>query len=116
MRTERKVFLATVLTLFVFEAWSQTSAQQSKQQTLTGIVSDAACGAVHGMKNMTAADCTLMCVKAGQKYALVVGKTVYTLQGHETDLGNLAAQTVTVTGTVSGKVVIVESVAAKRPA
>jgi hypothetical protein len=74
------------------------------------MVSDAACGATHTMKNMSAADCTRMCAKQGG-YALVVGTDVYTLKGHEADLDKLAAQTVTVTGTVNGRTVTVESVA-----
>ncbi len=41
--------------------------------TLTGVVSDALCGAKHSMTNMSAADCTRMCVKGGQGFALVVG-------------------------------------------
>lgn len=85
-------------------------AQQPKTQTLTGMVSDAACGATHTMQNMTAADCTRMCAKQGG-YALVVGKDIYKLQGHEADLDKLAAQTVTVTGAVIGKTVTVQSVA-----
>ena len=84
-------------------------AQQPRQQTLTGMVSDAACGATHNMQNMTAADCARMCAKQGG-YALVVGKDIYKLQGHEADLDRLAAQTVTVTGAVNGKTVTVASV------
>lgn len=88
-----------------------TSAQ-SRQQTITGVVSDSMCGATHMMKNMSAAECTLMCAKQpGQKYALVVGREIYALQGHAADLEKLAAQTVTVKGAVSGKTLTVESVA-----
>ena len=90
------------------------AAQQSKTLTLTGVVSDSACGATHNMKNMTAAECTGMCVKAGQKYALVVGKDIYTLQGHEAELAKVAGANVTVTGAVNGKTVTVESVTAAK--
>jgi hypothetical protein len=38
-----------------------------KETTLTGVVSDALCGAHHSMKGMSGADCTRMCVKAGQR-------------------------------------------------
>lgn len=88
----------------------QTTAPTSKTETLMGMVSDSACGATHSMKNMTAADCTRMCVKAGQKYALVVGKNVYILQGHEAELDKAAGKSATVKGSVSGKTVTVESV------
>jgi hypothetical protein len=92
-------------------ASSQSSTGQSKTEQLTGVVSDSSCGATHAMKNMAPADCARMCVKAGRKYALVVGTDVYTLQGHEADLQKLAGDTVTVEGSVSGKAVTVGSVA-----
>lgn len=61
---------------------SSVRAQTAEKQTaLTGVVSDALCGAHHSMKGMSAADCTHMCVKAGQSYALVVGNKVYNLSG-----------------------------------
>ena len=87
-------------------------------KTLTGIVSDSMCGAHHMAKDKSSADCTRMCVKQGQKYALVVGQKVYTLQGHEDDMEKLAGQRVTVKGTVSGDTVEVASVTAakKKPA
>jgi hypothetical protein len=114
MQSRRNVLKSAVLlaivTMLGFTVLPQISAQQPKTQTLTGVVSDAACGATHTMPNMSAADCTRMCAKQGG-YALVVGKDVYKLQGHAADLDKLAAQTVTVTGTVNGKTITVESVA-----
>lgn len=88
------------------------SAATSK--TLTGTVSDSMCGAHHMVKDKSPAECTRMCVKQGQKYALVVGQKVYTLQGHEDDLAKLAGERVTVKGTVSGDTVDVASVTAAR--
>ena len=78
--------------------------------TLTGLVSDAACGAKHSMKNMSAADCTRMCVKAGQGFALIVGDKTYNLQGDSADLDKYAAQKVTIKGKLKGKTVAVDSV------
>ena len=43
-------------------------------------------------KDKSPAECTRMCVKQGQKYALLVRQKVYTLEGHEEDLGKLAGQ------------------------
>jgi len=106
----KSAVLFAIVTALAFMISPQISAQQPKTQNLTGVVSDSACGATHTMKNMTAADCTRMCAKQGA-YALVAGKEVYTLKGHETELDKLAAQPVTVKGTVSGKNVTVESVA-----
>lgn len=79
-------------------------------KTLTGTVSDAMCGAHHMAKDKTAAECTRECVKQGTKYALVVGKKVYTLEGHETELDKLAGVKATVKGRVSGETVAVQSV------
>ncbi|HEX4076696.1 MAG TPA: hypothetical protein VHX49_14945 [Candidatus Acidoferrales bacterium] len=79
--------------------------------TLTGIVSDAMCGGKHSMTGMSAADCTRMCVKAGQAFALVVGDKVYNLHGDSAELNKYAAQKVTLKGKVKGNTVTVDSVA-----
>jgi hypothetical protein len=102
--------LFATITMLTFLVLPQSLAQQPQAQTLTGVLSDAACGATHTMKNMSAADCALMCAKQAG-YALVVGKDVYALKGHAADLDKLAAKTVTVTGTINGKTITVESVA-----
>ena len=80
-----------------------------EEKTLTGMVSDAMCGATHMMKDKPAAECLRYCVKQGTKYALVAGKTVYTLEGHETELDKYAGQKVTVKGTLKGETLTVES-------
>ena len=86
-----------------------------KNQTLTGEVSDAMCGAKHEMPG-NAADCTRGCVKHGSKYALVVGDKVYTLEtSDKTALGklnDLAGAKAKVTGEVAGDTITVKSVAA----
>ena len=89
----------------------QSQAQDAgTDTTLTGVVSDAACGAKHSMTNMSAADCTRMCVKAGQGFALVVGDKTYNLRGDSADLDKYAAQKVTVKGKLKGNTVAVDSV------
>jgi len=81
-----------------------------KKKTLTGVVSDAMCGAKHMMAGNDA-ECTRACVKKGSKYALVVGDKVYTLNGGPTDeLDKLAGQKAKINGTVSGDTVEVASV------
>jgi hypothetical protein len=65
-------------------------------------------------KDMSAADCTRECVKKGTKYALIVGKKVYTLDGHEVELDKFAGERATVKGSVRGEMVMVESVAAAK--
>jgi len=92
------------------EAWSAP-------RTLSGTVSDAMSGAQHMEKDKSAAECTRECVKKGTKYALVVGKKVYTLDGHEAEVDKLAGERATVKGNVMGEMVMVESVdAAKKTA
>jgi hypothetical protein len=81
-----------------------------ERKALTGIVSDAMCGATHMMKDKPAAECLRYCVKQGTKYALVAGKSVYTLEGHEAELDKYAAQKVIVKGTLKGETLTVESV------
>ena len=81
-----------------------------EQKTLTGIVSDAMCGATHMMKDKPAAECLRYCVKQGTKYALVADKKVYTLEGHEAELDKYAAQKVTLNGKLKGDTLTVESV------
>lgn len=80
------------------------------EKTLTGVVSDTMCRATHMSKTMTSAECTRACVKAGQKYALIVDKHAYTLKGHEADLDKYAGQKVMLKGALSGETVTVESV------
>jgi hypothetical protein len=80
-----------------------------EQKTLTGIVSNAMCGQTHIMKGEPDAECLHYCFKQGTKYALVAGKSVYTLEGHETKLDKYAAQKVTVKGTLKGETLTVES-------
>ena len=86
-------------------------ADSAAPRTLTGTVSDAMCGAHHMAKDKSPAECTRTCVKQGTKYALVVGKKVYTLDGHEAELDKLAGERATVKGTVTGETMTVQSVA-----
>jgi hypothetical protein len=99
--------LATTVILATVSIVAQTPGEQ---KSLTGVVSDAMCGQTHMMKDKPDADCLRYCVKQGNKYALVVGKSVYTLEGHEAELDKYAAQKVTVKGTVKGETLTVESV------
>jgi hypothetical protein len=108
-------FLAfsTVLTAAQMQwpAGSRTKAESSATpKTLIGIVSDSMCGAQHMEKDKTPAECTRVCVKQSMKYALVVDKKVYTLEGHEAEPDKLAGQKVIVKGNVTGETVTVQSV------
>ena len=93
---------------------SKPAKASAAPKTLTGTVSDSMCGAHHMAKDKSPAECTRECVKKGTKYALVVGKKVYTLDGHEAELDKLAGERATVKGSVMGEMVMVESVAAAK--
>lgn len=84
------------------------------RQTLTGVVSDAACGIQHTMMPGPADQCTRECVKRGAKYILVIADKIYVLnttdKGILTVLDQQAGKEVTVTGMVNGVAVAVEKV------
>ena len=80
----------------------------AQNQTLEGIVTDAACGLTHKMADTK--KCTNGCART-DGYALVVGDKVYKLVGKTDGLANLAAEKAKVTGTVSGTTMTVTSVA-----
>lgn len=92
-------------------AASGQAGSSGEPKSFTGTISDSMCGATHMAKDKSPAECTRMCVKDGQKYALIAGKKVYTLEGHEAELDKLAGQKVTVKGTTSGDTITVTSVA-----
>ena len=80
----------------------------AQNQTLEGVVTDAACGLTHKMPDAKA--CTNGCARTSG-YALVVGDKVYKLEGKTDGLAALAAEKAKVTGTVSGTTMTVTSVA-----
>jgi hypothetical protein len=114
------LILSTILTAAQMQmpAGSEDKAEKSSAmpKTLTGVVSDSMCGAHHMAKDKSPAECTRMCVQQGQKYALVVGKKVYTLEGHESEVDKLAGSRATVKGTVKSETVTVDSVAPAKTA
>jgi hypothetical protein len=108
----RKMIVALAVAGTLGSAAIRSQAQDTGMDTtLTGVVSDAACGAKHSMTNMSAADCTRMCVKAGQGFALVVGDKVYSLHGDSAELDKYAGQKVELKGKLKGNTVAVDSVA-----
>jgi hypothetical protein len=104
----KTAFIAAITITVVLSA---AHLRAANQQQLTGIISDAMCGASHMMEGKTPAECTRECVKEGSKYVLVVGDKVYTLNGHEAELDKLAGEKAVVKGDVSGDKVQVQSVA-----
>jgi hypothetical protein len=82
----------------------------AEKKTVTGVITDEMCGADHKMMNVTPdSKCVTECVKAGSKYALLSGSTVYTLSDQKTP-EKFAGKKVAVTGTVDGKNIKVTSI------
>lgn len=110
MKSMLTVRLVLVLATAVSGTVSLHAQSSTSPKTLTGVVSDSMCGQTHVMKGKSDAECVRACVKDGMKYALVVGKTVYTLEGDEAELDKYAGQKVMLTGAVNGESVAVKSV------
>lgn len=97
----------------VWESQASAAAPDRSPQVWSGwvgTVSDTNCGAKH--KIADARQCTLMCVRNGAKYALVVGTPaakVYTLDGHASDLEKLAGTMAKVQGDLKGNTIEVTS-------
>ncbi len=82
-------------------------------QTFTGVVTDSMCGKKHTMMpGKPDSECVRACVKAGSKYALVVGDKVYTMSGDAKSFDALAGQKAKVTGELKGDTIAVTSIAA----
>ena len=68
-----------------------------------GIVTDDMCTRKHTMMpGKPDSDCVRACVKAGSKYALLVGDKVYKLEGKNEQADRFAGQKVKVTGNLAG--------------
>jgi hypothetical protein len=92
--------MKTIATLFTGAALMLGAAAR---QTYTGVVTDTMCGADHSHMGVTpASKCVHECVKSGSKYALLVGKEVYTLSDQQTP-GKFAGEKVKITGTLDQK-------------
>lgn len=116
MIRQRTRFSAVVLSVVLCSGMLFAQGKRKTQEapprpvTISGVVSDAMCGAKHMMKDKSAAECTRECVKKGSKFALVSGDNLYTLEGHEAELDKYAGQRVAVSGTLKGDNITVSSV------
>ncbi|HLG97857.1 MAG TPA: hypothetical protein VKX49_16205 [Bryobacteraceae bacterium] len=88
-------------------------------QTVTGVITDSMCKMNHAMmqkgaNKMSDHDCTIACVKSGQKYVLTSGDKVYQIENQSfAGLEKNAGTTVKATGTVSadGKAITLSKIA-----
>ncbi len=80
----------------------------------TGTVTDSMCGA-HHPAGQDPGECTRVCIKKGQSYALAVGDKVYTLKGGDAaELDKLAGKKATVEGTLSDNTLEVTAITAAK--
>ncbi len=83
-------------------------------KTFTGVITDQMCGNDHKMMGVTPdSKCITECVKAGSKYALLSGATVYKLTDQIAP-AKFPGQKVKVTGTLNGDTITVKSVEASK--
>ena len=91
-------------------------------QTVTGVITDSMCKTNHAMmqkgaNKMSDHDCTVACVKSGQKYVLTSGDKVYQIDNQSfAGLEKNAGSTVKATGQVSpdGKAITLSKIAANK--
>jgi hypothetical protein len=86
--------------------------------TFIGQISDSSCGASHskmtGQHGKSDRDCTLACVKAGNKYVFVSGGSVYQIENQSfADLEKRAGQMVEITGDMKGDTITVSKISRK---
>lgn len=81
------------------------------QQAYEGMITDTHCRARHSAKiGANASDCTRICVRSGERFALVAGDKTYILEGKPLLLKQVAGERATVTGMRSGDTITVVSV------
>ena len=108
----KRLMMVATITLLAQSAFAAT-------RTWTGEISDSMCGKSHrAMRaqyggNVTDAECTAACVKAGAKYVFSSGGKVYTIANQDDkDLALNAGKTVRLTGDMQGTSITVSKIAA----
>ena len=80
------------------------------KQTVTGVITDEMCGLDHKAMNVKPdSKCVVECAKMGSTYVLASGAKIYKLSDQKTP-AKFAGQKVTVTGTLDGKTLKVDSI------
>ena len=118
MSNDMKQLLAIAAAVF----FSSAAATFAAETTLTGVISDTMCAMGHESniehaketsgRTMTNQECTVGCVmRRGQKYVLVADGKTYRIENQDhSSLATFAAQTVNMTGTLTGDVFKVSKV------
>jgi hypothetical protein len=90
---------------------SRAEPQHSEIASFSGLITDSYCGARHQRhSNLTPEDCARLCIRNGASYVLVNGHHRYHLSGNKESLNKLLGTRVTVTGTLAGDTIEVNSV------
>ena len=93
------------------ESGQPPHASAAAPQSYEGLITDPHCGAKHSAAvGMAAADCTRVCVRSGESFALVDGDKTYTLEGEPAALKRVAGQRVKIVGTLNGKTISVAAI------
>lgn len=79
------------------------------QQTFSGVITDARCGARHRNREKSASECSRMCVRHGSNYTVVDGDKKYELTGELREVAEFAGQRVSITGVLDGQTIKVSS-------
>ncbi len=107
--TIRKLLLG--LALFAALVALITNFALAATQTFTGVVTDNMCGKKHTMMpGKPDSECVRACVKAGSKYALLVGDKVYAMSGDANKFEPLAGKKAKVSGELKGDTITVVAI------
>ncbi len=103
--------LALCLIVLIFPIGMGDAQSSKSQQTWQGFVTDTHCGSnCQVTKNMTPdKKCVKRCVRQGSKYGLWVGHHVYELEP-QSKAAHYAASDVSVTGTLVGETIHINSI------
>jgi hypothetical protein len=83
-----------------------------RTRTFSGVITDDHCGARHDIhSNKTASECIQACLHHGANYILVNGDKRYRLEGNADQLARFSGTRVTLTGSLAGNRINVNSIA-----
>ena len=99
---KKLLMLMAVMLVFGCMAWAKT---------MTGVVSDAMCGAKHATASDDAAACVKKCEAGGSKLVVIAGGKIYNTDDQD-KLKGFEGQQVKISGDVKGDSLTIASVAA----
>jgi hypothetical protein len=79
------------------------------EQTFSGVITDARCGARHTNREKNASECSRVCVRRGSNYIIINGDKKYELIGELRQIDEFAGQRVNLTGVLDRQTIKVSS-------